>query len=52
MTIGGQQPALPLARVAELAGFANVDWLSKLFHQKTGYTPGQYRRTVQSQAES
>jgi len=43
---------LPLARVAELAGFANVEWFSKLFHRKTGYPPGQYRRTVQSQTES
>ena len=43
---------LPLARVAELAGFANVEWSSKLFHRKTGYTPGQYRRTVQFQTES
>ena len=38
---------LPLARVAELAGFA----FSKLFHRKTGYTPGQYHRTAQSQTE-
>jgi LacI family transcriptional regulator len=43
---------LPLARVAELAGFANAEWFSKFFHRKVGYAPGQYRRAMQTRTES
>jgi LacI family transcriptional regulator len=43
---------LPMVRIAELAGFENVEWFNKLFHRKTGSTPGQYRRAMQTRTES
>lgn len=39
---------LPLARVAEKAGFDHPEHLSRLFKQKTGATPGQFRARSQA----
>jgi LacI family transcriptional regulator len=36
---------LSLAKIAEQAGFHHVESMCKLFKQKTGVTPGQYRKT-------
>ncbi len=35
---------LPLARIAPLAGFRHVESMCRLFKQKTGQTPGHYRK--------
>ena len=35
---------LPLERIAELAGFLHLETMCKQFKQKTGHTPGQYRK--------
>ena len=34
---------LPLARIADLAGFRHSEYLSAVFKQRTGMTPGAYR---------
>jgi LacI family transcriptional regulator len=36
-----------LPRIAELAGFKHSEYMSVVFKQKTGQTPGQYRRQAQ-----
>ena len=41
---------ISLARVAEMTGFRHVECMSRLFKQKTGLTPGQYREQVRLQA--
>jgi LacI family transcriptional regulator len=38
---------LSQARIAELAGFNHPEYLSALFKQKMGQTPGQYRAARQ-----
>jgi LacI family transcriptional regulator len=38
---------LPLAKVAELAGFQHVEWMCKLFKKKTCFTAGQFRKDAQ-----
>ncbi len=43
---------MPLARIAELAGFSYLECMSKLFKSKLGLTPGQYRKQVQLDAVS
>ena len=35
---------LPLAKIAELAGFSYLECMCKLFKSKQGLTPGQYRK--------
>ena len=35
---------LPLARIADLAGFRHVESMCRLFKKKTGQTPGHYRK--------
>jgi LacI family transcriptional regulator len=35
---------MPLARIAEMAGFSYLECMSKLFKSKMGLTPGQYRK--------
>jgi LacI family transcriptional regulator len=35
---------LPLAKIADLAGFRHVESMCKLFRRKTGTTPGRYRK--------
>ena len=37
------ETALTLEAIAELAGFAHVEYLSVVFKQKTGLPPGKYR---------
>jgi LacI family transcriptional regulator len=39
---------LKLGQVAELTGFAHPEYLSVVFRQATGQTPGQFRRTAQA----
>lgn len=39
-----EQPGLSVRDVAEMAGFGNEQYFSRLFRQRTGCTPGQYRR--------
>ena len=43
--------ALGLDRVAELAGLARRQYLSRVFTKRTGETPSAYRRRVQSKAK-
>lgn len=43
---------LPLAKIAELAGFHHVESMCKLFKSETGHTPGQYRRKSEVQGRS
>ena len=40
----------PLARIAHLSGFSHVENMCNFFKSKTGQTPGQFRRVVQTQA--
>ncbi len=40
---------LPLAKIADLAGFRHVESMCKLFRRKTGMTPGRYRKTWSEQ---
>ncbi|MDX1564183.1 MAG: substrate-binding domain-containing protein, partial [Phycisphaeraceae bacterium] len=39
-----------LPRIAELAGFKHPEYMSVVFKQKTGRTPGQYRKESQIEA--
>lgn len=41
---------LKLVQVAELSGFAHPEYLSVVFRQATGQTPGQFRRTAHAAA--
>jgi AraC-like DNA-binding protein len=36
--------SLSIGRVAEMVGIADVNYFTRLFHAKLGYTPSQYRR--------
>ena len=40
-----------LAHVAELAGFNHVEYMCKVFKEKTGVTPSQYRKDVLAEDE-
>lgn len=35
---------LPLKQVATMAGFAHVHYLTTIFHERTGWTPAEYRK--------
>ncbi len=37
---------LPLKRVAALSGFKSVQYMTTLFHERTGLTPAQFRRAA------
>jgi LacI family transcriptional regulator len=41
---------LSLERIAELAGFRHHEYMSTLFKQKVGQTPGQYRSSVKDRS--
>jgi LacI family transcriptional regulator len=40
---------LPLTKIAELAGFRHMESLCRLFKQRTGVTPGHYRKAWSEQ---
>ena len=42
----------PIARTAELSGYANANYMSKVIRRKTGYSPGEYRRQAPSKLYS
>lgn len=42
------ETALPLDRIAELAGYKHPEYLSVVFKRETGQTPGHYRRQTQA----
>lgn len=44
------ETALPLAQIAERAGFQHSEYLSAVFKQRIGQTPGRYRATRSAQA--
>lgn len=35
---------LPISQIAELVGYDNLSYFSKLFRQKVGCQPGEYRK--------
>jgi LacI family transcriptional regulator len=39
---------LPAQRIAELAGFSSLPYLSNVFHREVGFTPAEYRRRSRS----
>lgn len=41
-------PEMTVTMVAEMTGYSNVNYFSKVFHKETGMTPGEYRKLHQS----
>jgi len=37
---------LPIKQIAAMAGFAHVHYMTTIFHQRTGWTPAEYRKHV------
>jgi LacI family transcriptional regulator len=37
---------LPIKQITTMAGFANVRYMTAIFHQSTGWTPAEYRKHV------
>ena len=46
-----RETELPVGKVAEAVGYGNISYFSKLFRQKVGCQPGEYRRYGENRAE-
>lgn len=40
-----RQTDYPISKIAEMVGYDNISYFSKLFRQKIGCQPGEYRKT-------
>ena len=39
-----RETEMPISKVAETVGYDNISYFSKLFRQKVGCQPGEYRK--------
>lgn len=44
-------PEMTVTLVAEMTGYSNVNYFSKVFHKETGMTPGEYRKLHKPDAD-